>query len=161
MSILLDVTYADPQAGVHIQAENADRNGPAPSTSEACRRNTYARPGHVSLDKRSYKLATLAVESFQCLGEAGSNLIDQVATSIVGRTDASSLVRKGVYKERLFRIVFVTTQVGISRRVHRYRLSLRDRLAVRGREEESGGLRPLAWVAMLMRIEVDSQLKHI
>ena len=48
-------------------------------------------------------------------------------------------------KERLFQTISVTTQVAISRRVHRYRLSLRDRQAARGREEESGGLRPLAW----------------
>ena len=39
----------------------------------------------------------------------------------------------------------MTTQVAISRRVHRYRLALRDRQAARGREEEAGGLRPLAW----------------
>ena len=48
-------------------------------------------------------------------------------------------------KERLFQIISVTTQVAILHRVHRYRLSLRDRQAARGREEESGGLRPLAW----------------
>ena len=71
-------------------------------------------------------------------------LIDQVAASIVGGTDASSLARKGVCKEQLFQIISVTTQVTISRRVHRCRLSLRDRRAARGREEESGGLRPLA-----------------
>ena len=39
----------------------------------------------------------------------------------------------------------VTAQVAISRRVHRYRLSLGDRQAARGREEEARGLRPLAW----------------
>ena len=55
------------------------------------------------------------------------------------------IARKGVCKERLFQIILVTTQVAISRRVKRYRLSLRDRQAARGREEESGGLRPLAW----------------
>eukprot|EP00904_Undaria_pinnatifida_P008873 jgi/Undpi1/5115/HiC_scaffold_19.g08467.m1 len=145
-SILLDVTYADPQAGVHMRAGSADRNGSAASTSEARKRNHYARPGQVSFDERSYKLATLAVESFGRLGKEGSDLIDQeVAASIVGGTDASSLARKGVCKERLFQIISVTTQVAISRRVHRYRLFRRDRQAARGREEESGGLRPLAW----------------
>eukprot|EP00904_Undaria_pinnatifida_P007537 jgi/Undpi1/3913/HiC_scaffold_16.g07281.m1 len=145
-SILLDVTYyADPQAGVHMRAGSADRNGSAASTSEARKRNHYARPGQVFFDERSYKLATLAVESFGRLGKEGSDLIDQVAASIVGGTDASSLARKGVCKERLFQIIPVTTQVVISRRVHRYRLSLRDRQAARGRKEESGGLRPLVW----------------
>ena len=144
-SILLDVTYADPQSGVHVRAGSADRNGSAASTSEARKRNHYARPGQVSFDERSYKLATLAVESFGRLGKEGSDLIDQMAACIVGGTDASSLGRKGVCKERPFPIISVTTQVAISRRVHRYRLFLRDRQAARGGEEESGGLRPLVW----------------
>ena len=107
--ILLDVTYADPQAGVHLRAGSADRNGPAASTSEARKRNHYARPGEVSFDERGYKLATLVVESFGRLGKEGSDLIDQVAASIVGGTDASSLARKGVCKERLFQIISATT----------------------------------------------------
>eukprot|EP00904_Undaria_pinnatifida_P006554 jgi/Undpi1/3028/HiC_scaffold_14.g06405.m1 len=144
-SILLDVTYADPQAGVHMREGSADRNGSAAFTSEARKRNHYVRPGQVSFDERSYKLATLAVESFGRLGKEGSDLIDQVAASIVVGSDASSLARKGVCKERLSQIISVTTQVTILRRVHRYRLSLRDRQAARGSEEESGGLRPLAW----------------
>ena len=133
------------KAGVHMLAGSADRNGSATSTSEARKRNHYARPGQVSFDERSYKLATLAMESSGRLGRGRSDLIDQVAATIVGGTDASSLARKGVCKERLFQTISVTTQVAISRRVHRYRLSLRDRQAARGREEESGGLRPLAW----------------
>ena len=95
-SILLDVTYADPQAGVHMRAGSADRNGPAASTSEARKCNRYARPGQVFFDERSYKLTTLAVERFGRLGKEGSDLIDQVAASIVEATDASSLARKGV-----------------------------------------------------------------
>ena len=82
-SILLDVTYADPQAGVHMRAGSADRNGSAASTSEARKRNHYARPGQVSIDERSYKFVTLAVESFWRLGEEGSALIDQLAAIIV------------------------------------------------------------------------------
>ena len=142
---LLDVTYADPQARVHMRAGSAYRNGSAASTSKARKRNHYARPGQVSFDEHSYKLDTLAVESFGRLGKEGSDLIDQVAASIVGGTDASSLVRKGVCKERLFQRISVTTQVAISGRVHRYRLSLRNHQAARGREEEAGGLRPLVW----------------
>ena len=144
-SILLDVTYTDPQAGVHMRAGSADRNGSAASTCEARKRNHYTRPGQVSFDERSYKLATLVVESFGLLGKEGSDLIDQVAANIVGGTNASSLARKDVCKERLFQITSVTTQVAISRRVNQYRPSLRDRQAARGREEEAGGLRPLAW----------------
>ena len=72
-------------------------------------------------------------------------MIDQVAASIVEGTDASPLAWKGVCKERLFQITSVTTHVAISRRVNRYGLSLRDRQASRGREEELRGLRPLAW----------------
>ena len=42
----------------------------------------YLRP------QRSYKLATLAVESFGRLGKEGSDLIDQVAARLLeGRTD--------------------------------------------------------------------------
>ena len=50
----------------------------------------------MSCDERSYKLVTLAVESFERLGEEGSDLIDQVAASMVEGTDGSSLARKGV-----------------------------------------------------------------
>ena len=92
-----------------MRAGSADRNGSAASTSEARKRNHYARPGQVFFDERSYKLATLAVESFGRLGKEGSDLIDQVAASIVGGTDASSLARKGVCKERLFQIISATT----------------------------------------------------
>ena len=136
-STLLDVTYADPQARVHMWAGTADRNGSAASTSEARKRNHYARPGQMAFDERSYNLATLAVESFGRLGKEGSDMIDQVAASTVGGTDASSLARKGVFKECIFQIISVTTQVAISRRGHRYRPSLRDRQAARGREEEA------------------------
>ena len=63
-NILLDVTYADPQAVGHMRAGSANRDGLATSKSEARKRSHYARPGQVSFDERSYKLATLAVESF-------------------------------------------------------------------------------------------------
>ena len=48
-----------------------------------------------------------------------------------------------IYKERLLQIISVTSQVAISRRVHRYKLALRDRQASRRRREE-GGLLPMA-----------------
>ena len=85
------------------------------SKSEARKRSNYSRPGQISFDERSYKLATLTVESFGRFGKEGRDLIDQVAASIVGGTDGSSLARKGVCKERLVQIISVTTQVAISR----------------------------------------------
>ena len=43
------------------------------------KRSRYARPGQQgSFDERSYKLATLTVESFGCLGKEDSDLIDLV-----------------------------------------------------------------------------------
>ena len=85
------------------------------------------------------------MESFGRLGKEGSKLIDQLAASIIGGTDGGSLSIKGVCKEHLFQVISVTTQVAISRRLHRYKLALRDRQAARGRREEDGGLFPMAW----------------
>ena len=126
----------------YTRAGSANRDGLAASKSEALKRSHYARPGQVSFDERSYKLATL-VESFGRLGKEGSDLIDQMAASIVGGTDASSLARKGVCKELLFQTISVTTQVAISRRVHRCHLALRDRQATRGRREVNGEPLPM------------------
>ena len=98
----------------------------------------------MSFDERSHKLVNLAVESFGRLGKEGSELIDQLAASIVGGPDGGSLSRYGVCKEDLFKIISVTTQVAISRRVYRYTLNLRDRQAARGRREDEG-LPPIAW----------------
>ena len=83
-SILLDVTHADPQAQVNLRGNSADHDGSAASTSETRKRQHYARPGHVSFDERSHKIATLAVESFGRLGVEGRNFIDQLAASVVG-----------------------------------------------------------------------------
>ena len=80
----MDVTYADPQAHVHLQAGSADHAGSAASTSEARKRQNYARPGHVSFGERSHKLTTFAVESFGHLGEEGNYSIDQPAASVMG-----------------------------------------------------------------------------
>ena len=83
-SILLDVTHADPQAQVYLRGGSADHDGSDASTFEARKRQLYARPGRVSFDERSHKLATLAVESFGRLGVEGRNFIDQLAASVVG-----------------------------------------------------------------------------
>ena len=93
---LFGVTYADPQAAGHMRAGSANRDGLDASKSEARKRTHYARPGQVSFEERSYKLAALAVESFGRLGKEVSDLIDQVAASMAGGTDGSSLARKGV-----------------------------------------------------------------
>ena len=82
---------------------STDRDGSAASASDARKRNHYARARQVSFDERSHKLVTLAVESFGRLGKEGSELIDQLAASIVGGTDWGSLSRKGFCKEHLFR----------------------------------------------------------
>ena len=136
--IPIDVTYADLQAGVHLSAGSADQDGSAASTSGARKRNHYARVGHVSFDERIHKLVTLVVESFGRLGREGIEFIDQLATSVVGGRDRGAMAKKGIYKERLLQMVAVTSQVAISRRVHRYKLPLRDRQATRGRREEEG-----------------------
>ena len=86
-SVLLDVPHADPQAQVHLRGGSADHDESAASTSAARKRQHYARPGHVSFDKRSHKLVTLAVESFGRLGVEGSNFIDQMTASVVGGRD--------------------------------------------------------------------------
>ena len=53
-SILLDVTYADLRGG------GADDDASTASTSEGCKRQYYARTGHVSFDERSHKLAAFS-----------------------------------------------------------------------------------------------------
>ena len=55
------------------------------------------------------------------------------------------MAKNDICKERIFQIVSVTSQVAISRRVHRYKLALRNCQATRRRREEDGGLMPMAW----------------
>ena len=106
-SILLDVTHADPQAPLHLRGDSADQHGSVISTSEARKRQHYARPGHVSFDERSNKIATLAVESLGRFGGEDSAFIDQWAASVVGGRDGESMAGKEVVKERLLQIVSV------------------------------------------------------
>ena len=91
--VLLDITYAEPQAGVHLRAGSADQDGSAASTSEARKHNHYARVGHVSFDERSHKLITLAVESFGRFGRERSEFIDQLATSVAGGRDGGAMAK--------------------------------------------------------------------
>eukprot|EP00904_Undaria_pinnatifida_P006092 jgi/Undpi1/2612/HiC_scaffold_13.g05991.m1 len=112
---------------------------------KAHKRNSYAQlvRDRCPSPSAATTLAALAVENFGCLGKEGSDLIDQAAASIVGGTGGSSLSQKGVCKERLVHIIFVTTQVANSSRVHRCRLALRNHQAARVREGEAGRLQPM------------------
>ena len=137
-SILLDVTHVDPQAQVHLRGGSADHDGSAASTSEARKRQHYARPGHVSVDERGHKLATLAVESFGRLGLKRSNFIDRLAASVMWGRDGGPMTKKGVVKEHLLQLISVTTQVAISRRLSRFKLQLRIRQEAR--RSRGGGM---------------------
>ena len=108
--ILLDVTHADPQAQVHLRNGSATSDGTAAHTSEARKCQHYARPGHVSFDERSFKLTTLAVESFGRLGEEGYEfIIDELAMHAAGGRDGGSMAQKGVFKGRLLQVISVAT----------------------------------------------------
>ena len=132
------MTHADPEAQVHL------RNGSATSDGTAAH---YARPGHVFFDERSFKLTTLAVESFGRLGEEGNEFIDKLATHAAGGRDGGSMAQKGVFKERLLQVISVAIQVAISRRVQRYKLSLRGRQHEEGRRAglASNTSTPMIW----------------
>ena len=145
-SVLVDVTHADPQAQVHLRAGSGDHDGSAASTFEACKRQHYARSGHVSFNERNRKLTNFAVETFGRLGVEGNYFIDQLAASVVKGRDGGSMARKGVLKGCLLQIVSVTTQFTISRRVSRFKLQLRDRQDAR-RSQGGGddGPTPIVW----------------
>ena len=83
----------------HIRACSADRDGSA-SKSEASKRSYYTWPEQALFYERSFKLATLAMESFGRLGREGRDLFDQGAASIVGWTHGSSSTRRCVCKQR-------------------------------------------------------------
>ena len=51
-SIIVDVNQSDPQSQAHLRASSADHDGSAASTSEARKRQHYARPGHVYVLRR-------------------------------------------------------------------------------------------------------------
>ena len=144
--ILLDVTHADPQAQVHLRNGSATSDGTAAQASEARKRQHYARPGHVSFDERSFKLTTIAVESFGRLGEEGYDFINELATHVANGREGRNMAQKGVIKERLLQVVSVATQVAISRRVQRYKLSLRGRQDFEGsRATRTGDSAPMIW----------------
>ena len=63
----------------------------------------------MSFDERSHKLVTLAVDRFGRLGRKEGEIIDQLATSIVGGRDGGAMAKKGISKERRLQIVSVTS----------------------------------------------------
>ena len=79
------------QAQVHVRGGSADHDGSAASTSDARKHQHNARPGYVSFDERSHKLATLAVGIFGRFGVEGSAFIDQLAANVVGGKDGGSM----------------------------------------------------------------------
>lgn len=116
-AILRDVTYADLQAGPTCGREALTESDQLLLMLRFASAITPV-PGLLSFDERSDKLATLAVESFGRLERTGSDLADQMTDTRVGGTDGSSLARKGVCEECLFKVISVATQVAISRRLH-------------------------------------------
>ena len=107
---------------------------------------TLVQDTYVSFDERSFKLTTLAVESFGRLGEEGYQFIDELATHAAGGRDGESMALKGVFKERLLQVISVATQVAISRRVQRYKLALRGRQELEGTTRStSNASRPMIW----------------
>ena len=84
-SILLFFIIADSQAQVYLLGSSAGNDGPAASTSKACKRQHIARAGHVSFDERSRKLAKFAGGKLWApRGKIQPKIIDQLAASVVG-----------------------------------------------------------------------------
>ena len=133
--------------------ETAARLAMEPQPKPSRRENASGSPEHVSFDERSFKLTTLAVESFGRLGEEGYEFIDELAAHAAGGRDGGSMALKGVFKERLLRVISVATQVAISRRVQRYKLSLRGRQEAEERTRSTSR----ASTAMIWGQSVDQQ----
>ena len=115
--LLVDGTFADPQAAVHLKQESATVDGSTAATSEARKNAHYARSGHVSFDERSYKLCTFAVECFGRLGGMACEFVDQLVQHVVGGQDGGEISIKGVVEERLLQVVSVASKVAVSRRI--------------------------------------------
>lgn len=91
--LLIDVTYAKPQAVTHLQRGNA--------TFEASKSAHYARPGYASFDQRFFKLTNdPSGRSFGFLGQNGEELLKQVGTNVV-RGEGGVKTTKGVFMGRI------------------------------------------------------------
>lgn len=113
-SLLMNVTYAEPQAATYLQRGSATNDGTVAATSEAPKRAHYASPSHVSFGERIFKLTTLAVESFGRLGRNGEEILEQLATSVVRGEEGAGKMRKGVSMECIKQVISVIVQVAIS-----------------------------------------------
>lgn len=107
---------------------SVDRVELAASISTARKGRHHACPRQVSFDMSSHQLAAIAVEisSFGRLRQRESDFIDQMTATVIGGADGDSLATKGVCKERIIQVISVTTQVELSRRMHRFKLNLGD-----------------------------------
>ena len=78
-SLLIDWTFAGPQATTHLRKEIADADGSAASCTEGRKNGRYAcRPGQVFIDERSYincprggKLLMSRIEQYRIRRSAG------------------------------------------------------------------------------------------
>ena len=64
----------------------------------------------------------LVAKSFGCLGDG--ELVNQLADHVAGSVEVGYITMKDVLKKRLLLMMFMATQVPVSRRVYRYRLVL-------------------------------------
>ena len=106
-STLIDVTYADPQAEVHLSAESADQDGSATSISGAPKRSH--QPVAIAMDgnmwaswkrrQRIYRPATVVV------------------TNVIAGRNGGPWSRKGPARN-VFYSISLTPKAAISRRVH-------------------------------------------
>lgn len=82
-----------------MRSGSVDRDGLSASIPAARLCKYHACPGQVSYDVVGHKLVTIAVESFECLRQEGSDLVDQLSAAVIGGADGESLSRKGVCQE--------------------------------------------------------------
>ena len=101
---------------------------------------------YVSFDERSHELITLEVESFGRLRREASEVVDWLATSVVGGRGGGAMAKKGIFKERLLHISKYTVlwPLRLRSHVHRYKLAIPDRQEIKGRRERERGLMPMA-----------------
>ena len=70
--IPLDITHADPQAQEHLcEGGSADHDGLAASTSEARKRQHYARPGHDMMCPSTIGAMNKPLSRWKALGVSG------------------------------------------------------------------------------------------
>lgn len=69
--LLIEGTFAYPQATVHLRSGDDKIDGLAAETSEAGKNPHYERSVQVSFDHSGFELSTLAVERSRCHGKSG------------------------------------------------------------------------------------------